>query len=87
MATAQFSWPAISKLIQNMTGQTVDYDSFKIEFDSNTELKSLIDNFDENGITLKTKAKKKEPGTVSDKAKSQAAVNTAAKRAAAKMIG
>jgi hypothetical protein len=87
MATAQFSWPAISKLIQNMTGQTVDYDSFKIEFDSNAELKSLIDNFDENGVTLKTKAKKQEPGTVSDKAKSQAAVNTAAKRAAAKMIG
>jgi hypothetical protein len=70
-----------------MTGQTVDYDSFKIEFDSNPELKSLIDNFDENGITLKTKAKKTEPGTVSDKAKSKAAVNTAAKRAAAKMIG
>jgi hypothetical protein len=87
MATAQFSWPAISKLIQNMTGQTVDYDSFKIEFDSNPELKNLIDNFDENGVTLKTKAKKKEPGAVGDKAKSQAAVNTAAKRAAAKMIG
>ena len=62
MATAQFSWPAISKLIQNMTGQTVDYDSFKIEFDSNPELKNLIDNFDENGITLKTKAKKKAKG-------------------------
>lgn len=87
MTTAQFSWPAISKMIQNMTGQTVDYDSFKVQFDSSPELKNIIDNFDENGITLKTKAKKVEPGQVGDKAKAMNNVKSAAKRAAAKMIG
>ncbi len=87
MTTAQFSWPAISKLMQNMTGQTVDYDSFKVQFDSNPELKNLIDNFDENGIVIKTKAKKVEPGQVGDKAKAMNNVKSAAKRAAAKMVG
>lgn len=87
MSTAQFSWPAISKIMQNMTGQTVDYDSFKVQFDANPELKNLIDNFDENGIVIKTKAKKQEPGKVADKDKAMNNVKSAAKRAAAKMIG
>jgi hypothetical protein len=74
-------------MMQNMTGQTVDYDSFKAEFDKTPELKNLIDNFDENGITIKTKNKVEEPGTVGDKAKAKNAVASSAKRAAAKMIG
>lgn len=73
--------------MQNMTGQTVDYDSFKAQFDANPELKNLIDNFDENGIVIKTKAKKQEPGQVGDKDKAMANVKSSAKRAAAKMIG
>ena len=85
--TAQFSWPAVSKMMQNTTGQEVDYDAFKAQFDANPALKDLVDNFDENGITIKTKAKKQEPGTPSDKDKAKAGVNAAAKRAAAKMVG
>jgi hypothetical protein len=85
--TAQFAWPAISKMMQNVTGQDVDYDAFKAQFDSTPELKNIVDNFDENGITIKTKAKKQEPGQVGDKQKAKNAVNTAAKRAAAKMVG
>ena len=53
----------------------------------NGELKNIVDNFDENGITIKTKAKKQEPGTVGDKQKAKNAVNTSAKRAAAKKLG
>lgn len=70
-----------------MTGQTVDYDSFKVQFDKTPELKNLIDNFDENGIVIKTKAKAVEPGQVGDKQKAMNNVKSAAKRAAAKMIG
>jgi hypothetical protein len=50
-------------------------------------MKSLVDKFDENGITIKTKNKVKEPGQPGDKDKAMANVKTAAKRAAAKMIG
>lgn len=74
-------------MMQNTTGQEVDYDAFKAQFDANPQLKNIIDNFDANGIVIKTKAKEVEPGKVSDKAKSKAAVDSSAKRAAAKMIG
>ena len=84
--SAQFSWPAISKMMQNTTGQEVDYDAFKSQFDANPQMKSLVDKFDENGITIKTKNKVKEPGQPGDKDKAMANVKTAAKRAAAKMI-
>jgi hypothetical protein len=74
-------------MMQNVTGQDVDYDAFKNQFDANPQLKDLVDNFDENGITIKTKAKKKEPGAVGDKDKAMAGVKASAKRAAAKMVG
>jgi hypothetical protein len=74
-------------MMQNTTGQEVDYDSFKAQFDSNPQMKELVDNFDENGIVLKTKAKKEETGGVGDKAKAKNAVVSSAKRAASKMIG
>lgn len=73
--------------MQNITGQEINYDAFKAEFDSNPQLKDLVDKFDENGITIKTKNKVKEPGQMGDKQKAQNAVNASAKRAAAKMIG
>jgi len=73
--------------MQNTTGQDVDYDAFKAQYDSNPQMSNLIDNFDENGIVIKTKAKEQEPGVAADKAKAKTAVNASAKRAAAKMIG
>jgi hypothetical protein len=85
--TAKFAWPAISKMMQNTTGQEVDYDAFKSQFDANPQIKNLVDNFDENGITIKTKAKEVEPGQPGDKNKAMANVKSSAKRAAAKMIG
>ena len=85
--SAQFSWQAISKMMQNVTGQEIDYDAFKSQFDANPQMKSLVDKFDENGITIKTKNKVKEPGQPSDKDKAMANVKSSAKRAAAKMIG
>lgn len=74
-------------MMQNTTGQEIDYDAFKAEFDANPQMKELVDNFDENGVTIKTKAKQAEAGGVGDKAKAQNAVKASAKRAAAKMIG
>lgn len=73
--------------MQNITGQEINYDAFKAEFDANPQLKGLVDNFDENGITIKTKNKAQEPATAGNKEKAKAAVNASAKRAAAKMVG
>lgn len=73
--------------MQNMTGQEIDYDAFKASFDANPQIKNLVDKFDANGITVKTKNKVPEPGVPADKDKAKAAVNASAKRAAAKMVG
>jgi hypothetical protein len=84
---AKFSWQAMSQMMQNITGQQVDYDAFKAEFDANPQMKNIVDNFDENGITIKTKTKAAVPGVPGDKAKSQAAVMSTAKKAASKLLG
>jgi hypothetical protein len=55
--SAQFSWQAISKMMQNISGQEMDYDLFKAEFDTNPALKQLVDRFDGHGIIIKTKEK------------------------------
>lgn len=74
--------------MQKMTGQEIDYDAFKSEFDKNPQLKDLIDKFDENGITIKTKNKAQEPTELAaKKEKAKNNVAASAKRAAAKMIG
>lgn len=85
--SAEFSWPAISKMMQNITGQDIDYDSFKVSFDANPQLKNLVDRFDADGIVIKTKNKAEELGQMGNKDKAKAAVNASAKRAAAKMVG
>lgn len=84
--SAQLAWPAISKMVQNVTGQDVDYDSFKAEFDANPKMKNLVDKFDANGITIKTKNKVAQPGQPGDKNKAMAGVKSSAKRAASRLL-
>jgi|694.fasta_scaffold00357_40 hypothetical protein len=60
-ATSKFSWDAISKIYQNVTGQDLDYDTFKMIFDKDPNVKNLVQNFSSYGITIKTK--EKEPPT------------------------
>lgn len=75
-------------MMQNATGQEVDYDAFKSQFDSNPQMKNLVDKFDENGIIIKTKNKAGEPTQLAaKKEKAKNNVAASAKRAAAKMIG
>lgn len=84
---AVFSWPAVSQMMQNITGQEIDYDAFKATFDASPELKNLVDKFDDRGITIKTKAKAPVPGVPGNKQKSQANVLSTAKKAASKLLG
>lgn len=51
---AVFSWNAIANMSKNTTGQILDYDTFKYEYDTTPELADLVDTFDERSITLKT---------------------------------
>jgi len=70
--------------MRNIGGQEVNYDSFKMEFDSNPALQGLIDNFNAQGVTLKTK--KKELDQISNKKADGAGISNSAKRAAEKII-
>ena len=57
--TAKFSWDAISSMMQNVTGQKIDYDLFKLQFDSNPGVKKLVNRFDGKGVEIKTKEKER----------------------------
>jgi hypothetical protein len=80
--SAQFSWDAISRMMQNISGQEMDYDLFKLEFDANPALKKLVDRFDGKGIVIKTK-EKSQPTEFGKKPKTN---NSDALRAANKVI-
>jgi hypothetical protein len=80
-----YNWAAISKMMQNVTGQSLDYDSFKAEVDANPNLKTLFHNFDDQGITF-IKPVEVKTAVAANKAKSQAAVKSSAKRAAGKLL-
>lgn len=79
-STAKFSWDAISTIMQNVTGQKIDYDLFKMQFDSNPRVKNLVNRFDSRGIEVKTREKEmptefgQKPG-IDNAAASRAAAN------------
>jgi hypothetical protein len=73
-------------MMRNLGGQELDYDSFKSQFDSNPAYKQLVDKFDADGVTIKTKNKITPAGVPGDKASAQANVMSSAKKAAAKAL-
>lgn len=73
-------------MMRNLGGQELDYDSFKSQFDSNPAYQQLVDKFDADGVTIKTKNKITPAGVPGDKAASQANVISSAKKAAAKAL-
>ncbi len=44
-------------MLKNMSGVQMDYETFKAEYDSIPQLQNVVDRFDAEGITLKTKEK------------------------------
>jgi hypothetical protein len=65
-------------MMQNINGQEMDYDLFKVKFDSDPSLKKLVDRFDGQGVVIKTK-EKQQPTELGTKPKVN---NAAAVRAA-----
>lgn len=80
---AQFSWDAISNMLQNVSGIEMDYETFKAQFDEIPQLKNIVQQFDGRGITLKTKEK---PEPTQGEPKDKTGVMGAAKRAADKTL-
>ncbi len=79
---AQFSWDAISNMLQNVSGIQMDYETFKTQFDQLPQLKNLVRQFDGQGLTIKTKEKPE--ATRSDK--NTSSLDQSASRAAAKSL-
>lgn len=70
-------------MLQNISGTEMDYETFKSEFDSLPQLANIVQQFDGQGITLKTKEK---PEATRGQPKDQGGINSSAKRAANKAL-
>lgn len=79
---ASFSWQAIANMSKNITGQVLDYESFKSEYDANPAIAELVSDFNETSITLKTTNEVETPN-VEQKTNQ---VDSMAKRAAEKVM-
>lgn len=53
--------------MQNVKGNQYNFDTLKNAYDTDLNLKSLIKNFDRDGITLKTDQTKNDPAPVRPK--------------------
>jgi hypothetical protein len=73
--------------MQNISGQEINYDLFKLEYDENPAFAELVDRFDANGVVLKTKNKHEPVGQRSDIDTAKSNVNSTAKKAASKLLG
>ena len=51
---SEFSFDALNNLMKNAGREQFDYRTFKAAYDSDERLKSMIKNFNQDGITLKT---------------------------------
>ena len=54
---AYVNYLALNKLMSNVGGTQYDFDAVKSAYDSDAAVKSLIRNFDKNGIALNTDKK------------------------------
>lgn len=68
-------------MAQNTTGQQVDYETFKAEFDSSPALQAVVKRFDDRGVVVNTR--EKDMPTVGQEKTGK--VDAMAKRAAAKL--
>jgi hypothetical protein len=51
---SEFSFDELNKLMRNAGREQFDYRTFKAAYDSDERVKSMIKNFNQEGITLKT---------------------------------
>lgn len=51
---SEFSFDDLNRLMKNVGREQFDYRTFKAAYDSDPRLKSMIKNFNQDGVTLKT---------------------------------
>ena len=54
---ATYTWDQVSNMLRNVSGIHMDYETFKAQYDSIPQLSKVVDRFDAQGLTLKTKEK------------------------------
>ncbi len=79
--TASMTWDAINQATQAYGAPDIDYERFAQLYDNDPTIQSVIDNFDENGIQIKTNAGSAQPTAVGGENKGKSMVAAAAKRA------
>ena len=57
---SDLSWDSINSEITGYGSPAIDFDRFSERYDQDPELKAIVDKFDKNGLTLKTREKKPE---------------------------
>jgi hypothetical protein len=69
----------LNKILNNVGGLSINFDSFKKAYDSNPTIKKMIKNFDQKGLTLDTNAEG--PDMTTTKGKRIKGIDAMAKRA------
>ena len=60
----KFTWDEINRFMTNIGQEEFDYDTFKLTFDADPNLQTLVARFDQEGIELKTKKQAPAQGPV-----------------------
>lgn len=80
--TASMTWDAINHATQAYGAPDIDYERFAKLFDSDPSIQAVVDNFDENGVQIKTNAGSAQPSVnPGSENKGASMVAAAAKRA------
>jgi len=75
-----YSWGAISQLVQRLTGQAFNYETFQANYDSNPALQNIVADFNDQGVTLNVNKKDHDQSIEPDQ--SNPGIDASAKQAA-----
>jgi hypothetical protein len=83
-SSGQYTWNAISNMIEKITGQTFDYETFQAKYDATPALQHIVADFNDHGITLNVKHAKHDDMVSPEitPEKQQADINKSAQHAA-----
>jgi len=82
-SSGRFSWAAISNILQNVTGQSIDYREFVSEYERDPTLQELVADYNDQGLTLVKQGEVAEP---QDTESPMDSIQGSAKKAASRVI-
>ena len=84
-SSGKYTWNAIANIIEKITGQSFDYETFQAKYDANPSLQHIVADFNDHGITLNVKHAHHDDSEVAPDItpeKQQADINKSAQHAA-----